>query len=207
MTPLLDATARALLEALAGHQPLRLAGEGAVPSAVLMPLWEREGRVEVLFTKRTSRLPQHAGQISFPGGSRDPGDLDDQATALRETEEELGIPPSQIEVVARLDQILTVTNFLVTPFVGLVSPAARAAPNPAEVAALLWVPLATVLDPSRYQDSAVPWRGMVFRQKALPFGGELIWGATGRMLLNLLAALDGGAARVAAVAGGQGGAS
>ncbi len=183
MTPLLDATARALLEALAGHQPLRLAGEGAVPSAVLMPLWEREGRVEVLFTKRTSRLPQHAGQISFPGGSRDPGDLDDQATALRETEEELGITPSQIEVVARLDQILTVTNFLVTPFVGLVSPAARAAPNPAEVAALLWVPLATVLDPSRYQDSAVPWRGWSSgRRPALRGRADL--GATGRMLLN-----------------------
>ncbi|MFH1059709.1 MAG: CoA pyrophosphatase [Pseudomonadota bacterium] len=202
MSDLLQNTAAALVAALTGREPRRLNTPDARPAAVLMPLWERDGGLQMVFTKRTSHLPHHAGQISFPGGMADPGDPDLQTTALRETCEEIGVCEGLVEVVARLDQLLTITNFLVTPFLGLIEPRARFRPNPVEVDRMVVVPLLTVLDPACWRPTDVSWQGMTLRQTALTHQGEIIWGATARILLNLLEILgESGLAAVRAAAG------
>ncbi|MCA1988841.1 MAG: CoA pyrophosphatase [Desulfarculus sp.] len=205
MSERLANTAQALAAALSGRQPRSLDSPDARPAAVLMPLWEDDGRVQVVFTKRTATLPHHAGQISFPGGMSDPEDPDPETTALRETCAEIGVCQGLVEVVARLDQLLTITNFLVTPFLGVIAPGAPFRPNPVEVERLVVVPLAKVLDPASYRPTEVRWQGMSLSQTALEHQGDIIWGATGRMLLNLLEILgDEGRSRVLAAAGGNG---
>jgi 8-oxo-dGTP pyrophosphatase MutT (NUDIX family) len=201
MSDLLHQTSQALLTALAGHQPQCLEYPGSRPAAVLMPLWERDQRVQVVFTKRNATLPHHPGQISFPGGAVDPEDADLAETALRETCEEIGVCQGLVEVVGRLDQVLTITNFLVTPYLGLVDPRADFRPNPVEVERLVVVPLAKVLDREAYQPRPLQWEGMTLTQVALTQGQDVIWGATARMLLNLLDALGDKARDVARVAG------
>ena len=198
-------TAQALQRALADREPARLEAPQARPAAVLMPLWDQGRGVQVVFTKRTEQLPTHAGQISFPGGARDPEDGDLEFTALRETCEEIGVCGRAVDVLARLDQVVTVTNYLVTPFIGLLAPGVEFSPNPVEVERLVIVPLAKVLDRASYRPTEVTWRGVSFEQEALNHNGDLIWGATARILLNLLDALGPAAREVAAAAGGPGG--
>jgi 8-oxo-dGTP pyrophosphatase MutT (NUDIX family) len=113
-----QAVAQALCQALENHRPGRERLEQVRPAAVLMPLWDDGKRVQVVFTKRTETLPSHAGQISFPGGMVDPEDPDHKTTALRETHEEVGVPPQEVELITRLDQVVTVTGYLVTPYLG-----------------------------------------------------------------------------------------
>ena len=197
----LERTGRALLEALDEHQPLEVRAPGARPASVLMPLWEHDDLVRVVFTKRNGSLPHHAGQVSFPGGMAEADDPDPTFTALRETHEEIGVRPEQVEVVTRLDQVRTITDFLVTPFVGLVRSGAVFRPNPVEVENLVVVPLNKVLDRDQYQTTEIDWHGMTFLQPALKHDGEIIWGATGRMLLNLLDALGDRAGEVIRAAG------
>lgn len=189
MTELLKNTAQTLLRALGDREPGRLPTNGARPAAVLMPLIDENGRVEVLFTKRSPDLATHAGQISFPGGMQEPGDASLSDTALRETFEEIGVPPRLVEVITRLDQVITITNFLVTPYIGLISPQAEFSLNPVEVQRLIKVPLAKVLDPASYQTTDISWEGAKLRQMALEHNGDVIWGATARILLDLLNAL------------------
>ena len=203
MTNLLDQIGRNILSALNGYHPRRLPpSSGAVRAAVLIPILDRGGEAKVLFTKRTSNLPHHAGQISFPGGACEDADPDSLATALRETSEEVGIEPGKVEVVARLDQMVTITNFLVTPYLGLVSPEASLAPNPVEVARLLEVPAEKVFDPDSYQQTEINWQEMTLMNLALSFNGDVIWGVTARILLNLLEVL-GPAARKIVPHGGE----
>ncbi len=195
-------TGEALVRRLNGHRWHRLESQDARPAGVLMPLWDDGQTVRVVFTKRTETLPHHAGQISFPGGMAEDDDPSLMDTALRETHEEIGVPPEAVKVVARLDQVLTITSFVVTPFVGLLSPDVEFVPNPVEVAKLIKVPLAKVLDRNQYRTTEINWQGMQFKQPALTHNGDVIWGATGRMLLNLLDALGDGAAEVARAAKG-----
>ncbi|CAO0821541.1 CoA pyrophosphatase [Desulfarculales bacterium] len=201
MEDLLHQTSQALLEALAGHQPQRLQYPGSRPAAVLMPLWEHDGRVQVVFTKRNAHLPCHAGQISFPGGAADSEDNGLSETALRETCEEIGVCQGLVEIVGRLDQVLTVTNFLVTPYLGLVNARADFRPNPVEVERLVVVPLSKVLDKANYQPRPLQWEGVTTKQVALTHGQDVIWGATARMLMNLLDTLGDKALEVAALTG------
>lgn len=191
MSKLLEITKHALMQALDGYRPVELEAAGARPAAVLMPLVESHGRVEVVFTKRNSTLPHHAGQISFPGGAVDPEDRDLKATALRETCEEIGVPCQRVRVLTRLDQVRTVTNFLVTPFLGIIEDPVEFSPNPQEVERILTVPLAKVVDPQSYHLAEVTWEGQKFQHLALAHGQDLVWGATARILQNLLRALDG----------------
>jgi 8-oxo-dGTP pyrophosphatase MutT (NUDIX family) len=204
MSEILQNTVRAFQEVLAERSPKLVDNAQARRAAVLMPLWEDQGQAQVVFTKRTESLPTHAGQISFPGGASDPDDPDLEFTALRETCEEIGVCLDEARVVAQLDQVVTITNFLITPFVGALEPGVEFQPNPEEVERLVVVPLAKVLDRKAYKPTQVNWQGLAFQHQALNHNGDLIWGATARILLNLLDRLGDSAGRIAAAGLGSG---
>jgi 8-oxo-dGTP pyrophosphatase MutT (NUDIX family) len=153
------------------------------PAAVLVPLIEREA-LTVLFTRRTSHLAHHAGQISFPGGHIEPDDECPRDTALRETEEEIGLGRECITVIGHLDTYVTRTGFVVTPVVGLVSPPFVLTPDPHEVAEIFEVPLAFLMDAANHQYCSAEFEGQVRHFYAIPYGSYYIWGATAGMLMN-----------------------
>jgi len=163
------------------HAPDRV----PVPAAVLVPLVNHPQGLTVLLTQRTAHLYDHAGQISFPGGRVDPGDESRVATALREAEEETGLPQSAVQVIGTLPEYDIPTGFRVTPVVGWIQPPVELAPDPFEVAELFEVPLAFFLDPANYQRHSDDSRGYRRYYYALPYEGRNIWGATAGMLYTL----------------------
>jgi 8-oxo-dGTP pyrophosphatase MutT (NUDIX family) len=203
MSKILENTTQVFKQALSAIAPKILDNPDARSAAVLMPLWEDEGQAQVVFTKRTASLPTHAGQISFPGGASDPDDPDLAFTALRETCEEIGVCLDSARVVAQLDQVVTITNFLVTPFVGVLQPGVDFTINPDEVERLVVVPLAKVMDRGAYKLTQVTWEGMHFQHEALNHNGDIIWGATARILVNLLDRLGDSARDIAAAGLGK----
>jgi 8-oxo-dGTP pyrophosphatase MutT (NUDIX family) len=154
-------------------------------AAVLVPIVEHDGALTVLLTKRTDHLADHAGQISFPGGRIEPEDLDPEHAALREAQEEVGLPPEQVELIGRLDIYRTRTGFEVVPVVGLVRPPLALAPDPYEVAEVFEVPLSFILDPANHELHSRELRGATRHFYVLPYEGRNIWGATAGMLVNL----------------------
>ncbi len=182
--------------AAASLRPLKIRGDhdlnpgfgppqGLREAAVLVPLVERAEGVTVLFTLRTSTLTAHAGQISFPGGRREPEDRSPDDTALRETEEEIGLSRDRIEVVGQLDTYVTRTGFRVTPVVGLVRPPFALDPDPTEVEEVFEVPLSFILDPANPQRHSRTFMGAERYFYAFPYQQRYIWGATAGMLVNL----------------------
>jgi len=164
-----------------GMEPIR----PLKPAAVLVALVERAEGLTVLFTQRTAHLAHHAGQVSFPGGhieSDDAGPLD---TALRETEEEVGLDRRHVEVIGHLDLYVTRTGFVVTPVVGLVTPPFDITPDPHEVAEVFEVPLAFLLDRRNHRRCETEFEGLTRYFWAMPYGPHYIWGATAGMLVNL----------------------
>jgi 8-oxo-dGTP pyrophosphatase MutT (NUDIX family) len=161
------------------------------PAAVLVPLVDRPEGLTVLLTQRTAHLSAHAGQIAFPGGRIEAGDRDADAAALRETEEEIGLPPDYVTVIGRLDTYVTGTGFEITPIVGLVRVPFPLRIDPFEVAEAFEVPLDFVLDPANHRRT----ERIVERGKrvffVLPFEDRNIWGATAGMLVNLAEVLTG----------------
>lgn len=155
-------------------------------AAVLVPLLERKQGLSVLFTRRAANLHHHGGQISFPGGRSEPEDHDAVASALRETWEEVGIPPKQVDVLGHLDDYITISGFRVKPVVGCVNPPFTYETDRFEVAELFEVPLAFILDPSNHRRD---YHCMPSGQKrffyAIPYKNYYIWGATASMLVNL----------------------
>lgn len=165
----------------------RLPGREGEPrsAAVLVPIVNRSDGLAVLFTERSADLPDHAGQISFPGGRVEPSDLDVDAAALRETEEEIGLPRSRVIVLGRLADYETVTGYRVTPVVGWVEPPFPVIPDPIEVADVFEVPLAFLLEPVN-QQRHFRMLGEIRRDYfAIPFRERYIWGATAAMLMIL----------------------
>ena len=160
------------------------------PAAVLVPLVDQPGGLTVLLTQRTAHLSDHAGQISFPGGRIEPTDRDPVAAALREAEEEVGLPASHVEIVGRLDTYLTGTGFEVVPVVGLVAVPFPLRPDPFEVAEVFEVPLDFIIDPLNHQRRSREWRGMMRSYFVLPYENRYIWGATAGMLVNLAEVLS-----------------
>jgi len=155
------------------------------PAAVLVPLIARPKGLTTLFTQRTGHLAHHAGQISFPGGHVAPEDETPEETALRETEEEIGLARRHIEVVGRLGEYVTRTGFRVTPVVGVVAPPFDLVPDPHEVAEVFEVPLDFLLDPANHQRHSRQFQGTVRQFYAMPYRDYYIWGATAGMLINL----------------------
>jgi 8-oxo-dGTP pyrophosphatase MutT (NUDIX family) len=160
-----------------------------IPAGVLVPLIERAEGFHVLLTQRTGDLKHHAGQISFPGGRREPGDADMIACALRETEEEVGVPRTTIDVLGQLDPYLTITGYEVTPVVGALKPPLTITPDPVEVAEVFEVPLAFLMDPANHRREQREFKGLTRAYYAVHYGERYIWGATAAMILNLHEAL------------------
>jgi 8-oxo-dGTP pyrophosphatase MutT (NUDIX family) len=177
-----------LRRALASYQPGTIEPESGVwPAAVLFLLYEHEGAIHTVFQKRTYKVDAHKGQISLPGGGRDPEDPDLITTALRETHEEIGVDPAHIEVLGAIDQIKTISNFIVTPYVGWLDRYPYEwVFSVHEVDYLLEVPVDHLRDPANF----VPDRRRVNgREVVIPsyrWKHDLIWGATGRMVSNFL---------------------
>jgi 8-oxo-dGTP pyrophosphatase MutT (NUDIX family) len=174
--------------ALASYAPKRIAQAELPRAAVLIPLYEKDGTQHILFQVRTELVLHHKGQISFPGGAEDPGDTDLLMTALRETEEEIGLVREDVEVLGQLDDLITISNFIVTPYVGRVTRPAPYpfAPSGFEVAELLEVPVPHLIDPANQNRGPVPWRDSMAPPPSYSFGEHVIWGATGRLLQRFL---------------------
>jgi 8-oxo-dGTP pyrophosphatase MutT (NUDIX family) len=160
------------------------------PAAVLVPLIDRPEGMTVLLTQRTAHLHAHAGQISFPGGRVEEQDADAIATALRETEEEVGLTRDLVDVIGRLDTYVTGTGFEITPIVGLVEPAYSLTIDPFEVAEAFEVPLSYILDRKNHNRTERESAGRTRVFFVLPYQGRNIWGATAGMLVNLADVLN-----------------
>ena len=160
-------------------------GERLKPAAVLVPLVEHDNELTVLLTKRTDHLHHHAGQISFPGGRVEDDDLDVVDTALRETEEEIGLDRRYIEITGYLDDYETGTGFHITPVVGFVRQGFQLEVDEFEVAEVFEVPLDFLFDPANHQRHSRDYNGRKRQYYAMPYGKFYIWGATAGMLMNL----------------------
>ena len=164
--------------------------ESVRPAAVLVPIVAHAGAPTVLLTRRSAELKQHAGQVSFPGGRIDPEDENAVAAALRETEEETGISRRYVDVIGTLDQYRTVTHFMITPVVALVTPGFKPIAEPGEVDEIFEVPLSFVLDRGNHRREQANWKGETRHYYAMPYGSYNIWGATAAMLVNLVDVLE-----------------
>lgn len=160
-------------------------GNELTPAAVLIPLIMHENELKILLTQRTAHLHDHPGQISFPGGRSDPQDTSAIDTALREAEEEIGLPSNRIEVLGSLPHYLTITGYQVTPVVSLVDAGHTYEPDEFEVADIFEVPMAYLMNPHHHEQRMWESPQGYRRFYAMPYENKFIWGATAGMLRNL----------------------
>jgi 8-oxo-dGTP pyrophosphatase MutT (NUDIX family) len=165
-------------------------GARATEAAVLVPIVNRDGALQVLLTQRTSHLSAHAGQISFPGGRVEAEDSGREDTALRETEEEIGLARTRIMLVGRLPVYEIPSGFRITPIVGWIEPPFDLTLDPFEVASVFEAPLEHFIDAARYQRREYRFKGRHRHYMAIPYQGRYIWGATAGMLYSLARMLN-----------------
>jgi len=176
-----------LKQVLAQRQKRYINDASRVPSAVLLPLYVREGRHYIVFIKRTETVSEHKGQISFPGGSRENADRNLLDTALRECSEEIGLNPEDIEVLGELDdEVTTTSNFIVTPFVGIIPWPYLFVSNGIEVEEIIEIPISELLEEGCLQPDTEVLNGRTVASCAYHHQGRVIWGATARILERFL---------------------
>lgn len=175
-------------QALADYTPRKVDHPTAAPAAVLIIVCTGSGEPCVVFTERTHHVEHHKGQISFPGGACDDDDESCEVTALRETFEEIGVKPDDVRIIGQLDDMVTVSNFRVTPFVGVVDcdGAYQYSVNDEEVACVVEVPLGHLLDEQNMELEVRQHNGREVLVPAFAYNGHRIWGATARMLHQLV---------------------
>lgn len=185
--------------------PTELLKGDPIPAAVLMPLLLQGGEWHLLFTRRNAALAEHSGQVAFPGGRADNEDASPEATALREAYEEVGICPSDVRILGRLRSFLTITNYLVTPVVGIIPWPYPLRLQASEVSRAFTIPLRWLADPANYEEhlrelpSPYPPVPVIYYH---PYDNEVLWGATARFTQTLLELLrrdhrEGGSPRAA----------
>ncbi len=165
----------------------------ARPAAVLVPLLRQAGGWHILYTRRSASLPEHSGQVAFPGGRADPGDASPEFTALREAQEEIGLRPQDARILGRMRQYLTITNYRITPVVGVIPYPYPFAPADVEVSRIFTIPLDWLADPAHYEERLRPLPAPHAPAPVIYFqayDGEVLWGATARMTLHLVQLLQ-----------------
>jgi 8-oxo-dGTP pyrophosphatase MutT (NUDIX family) len=186
MVPTADELRRLLLSP---DEAAALDVHGRIDAAVLVPLYRHDGELHAVFTKRREDLRRHAGEISFPGGRQDIDEEDLRTTALREAEEEIGLPRDAVELVGALQPTPTVvTNYAIYPFVGLIEPGHRWRPSAGEVAEVIELSLPALR--AGFERRRLVRRGVPFRSDTYTVGDHFIWGATARILADLLERLE-----------------
>ncbi len=174
---------------LASYEVRSLSSAGLPEAAVLIALYSAHDDLHVILTKRTDKVEHHKGEISFPGGARDLTDADLGFTALRESEEEIGLMPDDVRLIGRVDDIVTTSGFHVSAFVGEIDPACSPYAwrlQATEVAEVLEVPLRHLLDPGSLVEVPRQRNGRLLLMEAYRFHEHMIWGATARMLRNFM---------------------
>lgn len=171
-------------QALTDYTPRHVDDPKAAAAAVLILVHDREGEPHVVFTERTNHVEHHKGQISFPGGACDDADDCLETTALRETYEEIGVHPEHVRIIGQLDDMVTISNFRVTPYVGTLAaePEYPFVLNDHEVAQVVQVPLSFLLDEKNMELEVRQHQGREVLVPAFSYNGHRIWGATARML-------------------------
>ena len=172
-------------QALIDYTPRHVDHPQAAPAAVLILLCDQAGEPHVIFTERTNHVEHHKGQMSFPGGACDDHDDGLETTALRETWEEIGVKPEHVKIIGQLDDMVTISNFRVTPYVGLLDNSENDYPfciNDHEVAQVVQVPLSFLLDETNMELEVREHQGREVLVPAFSYNGHRIWGATARML-------------------------
>ncbi len=176
-----------LKQALSRRQKHQITGAKLVPSAVLVPIYNKEGQYYILFTQRTERVKEHKGQISFPGGAFQKGDKTLVDTALRESAEEIGLAPGEVKILGELDDTVTTTsNYIVSPFVGLIPWPYRFKVDGWETGEIIEVPISALLDKGSLRQETKIIDGQAVTSYSYHYQGRVIWGATARILHQFL---------------------
>jgi 8-oxo-dGTP pyrophosphatase MutT (NUDIX family) len=182
----MDALKQQIRSTLSQHSKSVASDEKFTPSAVLIPIFYKDGEPHLLLTLRTETVASHKGQISFPGGTRENGDRDLLTTALRETFEEVGIRPDDVEVLGELDDLLAVTNFVVTPFVGVFPYPYEFKVSHDEIAELIEIPLSFFVDPRNRRAEEWLYHGRKSTVYFYDYGKYTVWGVTARILKGFI---------------------
>ncbi len=177
-------------QALAKRVVERVDGTGMMPAAVMILLYRKEGEYCILLNKRSEKVEHHKGEISFPGGARDPEDRDSLETALRETEEEMGIKREDITVLGEMDEIVTRSNFQVSVFTGTIEYPYKFTPSAIEIAEVVEFPITSLIDPINRRVETRWVDGMPLTSYSYVHEEHVVFGATARILQSCIEILD-----------------
>ena len=181
-----ESTTELIRRILAENPKKTVVDSSLTPAGVTLLIYPKDGEYCILLNKRTDTVDDHKGEISFPGGRKDPKDKTLLDTALRETHEEMGISPDDVDVLGEIDDIPTNTSYLISTFVGTIPYPYEFAPSEAEVAEVLEVPISTLMDHNSVRDEVRVRDGELMNSVSYSYGGHLIFGATARILSRFL---------------------
>ena len=177
---------KSFLKVLDRYSKKRIINSKLINAAVLIPLFSQNGECHLLFTKRTDKVETHKGEISFPGGVQDKTDGNLLETALRETYEEIGINTEDVEILGELDDIETNTNFIISPFVGIIPHPYEFKINEIEIEELIHVPLESLLNGDNFWEESWNYKGRKYPMYFYRYEDNIIWGATGKIVKHFL---------------------